>query len=104
MVQPAEETIRVEVEPQNSEVRIPITANTSVKDVLDRIQQACRENPDIDLGIWARQRVGSDTPTWRLFRKGQNNQVLAPAQRIIELEPPVGADEEFVFDVEPVVG
>mgnify|MGYP006293136703 CR=1 FL=1 len=104
MVQPAEEAIRVEVEPQNSEVRIPITQEMAVEDVIEAIKQACRDNPDVDLGIWARQRVGSGTPTWRLFRKGQNNQVLAPRQRIVELDPPLTHDEEFVFDVEPVVG
>ena len=98
------ENIRVEIEPQNSEIRIPITDRTRVADVITRVQELCHENPNVDLGIWARQRVGTDRPTWRLFRKGENNQVLAPNQRLNELQPPVTIEEEFLFDVEPVVG
>lgn len=104
MVMSPVEAIRVEIEPQNSEVRVPIDANTDVADVVNRIKEECRRNPNVDLGIWARQRVGTDTPTWRLFRKGSQNQVLPPRQRFTELEPPLTDEEEFVFDVEPVVG
>ena len=105
MVAPAAtESIRVEIEPQNSEIRIPITDRTRVTDVIRKVHDLCRENPNVDLGIWARQRVGTDRPTWRLFRKGENNQVLAPNQRLHELQPPITTEEEFLFDVEPIVG
>ena len=101
---PSEQAIHVEIEPQNAEVRIPIDENTSVEDVVTRIKEECRRNPNVDLGVWARQRAGTGTPTWRLFRKGNQNQVLAPRQRFNELDPPLTEREEFVFDVEPVVG
>lgn len=104
MVMSPAEAIRVEIEPQNSEVLVPIDENTNVEDVVSRIKQECSRNPNVDLGVWARQRVGTDTPTWRLFRKGSQNQVLSPRQRFTELEPPLIEDEDFVFDVEPVVG
>ena len=104
MVTEAGQFVRVEIEPRNSEVRVPVDEGTRVSDVIRQIQDLCHRDPNIDLGAWAEQRVGTSLPTWRLFRKGENNQVLAPSQRLSELTPAVSTEEEFLFDVEPVVG
>lgn len=98
-----EKTIRIKVEPMNSEIKLGVPMDSTVEDVIKTVVKHC-EDKGIDVAKWGAEKTGSSDIAFTVLRKAHGGVAMAPTVMFEEFYPPLEEDETFTLEARAQVG